>query len=34
MLADYYATMYETAKVRPIMTKYVDTENVVQGGEW
>ena len=34
MLADYYATMYETAKVRPIMTKYVDTENILQGGEW
>lgn len=33
MLANYYGTMYENAKVKAIGTAYVDTENIAQSGE-
>lgn len=33
MLADYYGTMYENAKVRALGCMYTDTENVAEGGE-
>lgn len=33
MLADYYGTMYENAKVRALACMYTDTENMAEGGE-
>lgn len=33
MLADYYGTMYENAKVKAVCCGYVATEDCVQGGE-
>lgn len=33
MLADYYGTMYENAKVRALGCMYTDVENTAEGGE-
>lgn len=33
MLADYYGTMYENAKVRALGCMYADTMNIAEGGE-
>lgn len=33
MLADYYGTIYEQARVRALGVMYADTENIAEGGE-